>query len=187
MLNDVSAAPEPEFLIPPVMVNGPVVLAEPEPGWVDWYAREEGRIRRALGQRAVQVEHVGSTSVPDLAAKPIIDIVLVVPDSADEATYVPDLEAAGYRLQFREPSWEEHRFLVDEPSVQIHVFSPHSTEVERMLLFRDRLRGCAADRELYQRTKRELAAARWTYLQDYADAKTSVVEEILARARADAG
>jgi GrpB-like predicted nucleotidyltransferase (UPF0157 family) len=179
------SAPPPEFLVPPVIVNGPVVLADPDPAWADWYAREEDRIRAALGGRALQVEHVGSTSVPDLAAKPVIDVVLVVLNSADEASYVPDLESAGYRLQFREPCWEEHRFLVDEPGVQIHVFSPGSVEVERMLLFRDRLRASSADRELYERTKRRLAAARWAYVQDYADAKSAVVEEILARARDD--
>ncbi len=72
----------------------------------------------------MQVEHVGSTSVPGLAAKPVIDIVLVVSDSADEAGYVPDLEAAGYALQFREPDWYEHRFLRDhDPDVQLHVFT----------------------------------------------------------------
>ena len=177
--------PQPEFLVPAVRVDGPVTLADPDPAWADWYAREEDRIRRALGERAVRIEHVGSTSVPGLAAKPVIDIVLVVADSADEASYVPDLEAVGYRLRFREPSWYEHRFLVDEPSVQIHVFSAGSAEVDRMMLFRDRLRSCAPDRERYQRTKRELAAARWSYVQDYADAKTSVVEDILARAQAD--
>ena len=65
---------------------------------------------------------------------------LVLADSADEPGYAPDLEAAGCRLKFREPSWHEHRFFVDEPAVQIHVFSVGSAEVERMLLFRDRLR-----------------------------------------------
>jgi GrpB-like predicted nucleotidyltransferase (UPF0157 family) len=90
-------------LIPPVVVNGPVVLADPDPAWADSYAREEGRIRTALGERALQVEHIGSTSVPDLAAKRVIDVVLVVLNSADEAKYVPELEAAGFRLQFREP------------------------------------------------------------------------------------
>jgi len=162
-----------------------VRLADPDPAWADWYTREEDRIRMALGERAVQIEHVGSTSVPGLPAKPVIDIVLVVADSADEPTYLPALESAGYRLRHREPSWYEHRFLVDEPAVQIHVFSIGSAEVERMLLFRDRLRSCPEDRELYERTKRELAAARWSYVQDYADAKSSVVEEIIARARAD--
>jgi GrpB-like predicted nucleotidyltransferase (UPF0157 family) len=181
----VSQAELPEFLIPPVRVDGQVRLAEPDPAWEEWYTDEEDRIRAALGERALQIEHVGSTSVPGLAAKPVIDIVLVVADSADEATYVPDLEAAGYRLRHREPSRYQHRFLVGEPAVQIHVFSVGSAEVERMLLFRDRLRSCREDRELYESTKHELAAARWAYVQDYADAKSSVVEEIIARARAD--
>jgi GrpB-like predicted nucleotidyltransferase (UPF0157 family) len=185
ILHAVSDTPQPEFLIPSVRLDGQVFLAEPDPAWAEWYAREEDRIRSSLGDRARQIEHVGSTSVPGLAAKPVIDIVLVVADSADEPSYVPDLEAAGYRLKFREPSWHEHRFLVDAPAVQIHVFSVGSTEVERMLLFRDRLRSCPEDRELYQRTKRDLAAARWAYMQDYADAKSEVVEQIVSRARAE--
>ena len=180
-----SDVPLPEFLIPPVRIDGPVRLAEPDLAWAGWYVRERDRVHAALGERAVQIEHVGSTSVPGLAAKPVIDIVLVVADSADEPAYVPDLEAAGYRLMHREPSWYEHRFLVDEPAVQIHVFSVGCVEVERMLLFRDRLRSHPEDRELYQRTKRELAAARWSYVQDYANAKSSVVEHIIATAQAD--
>lgn len=173
----------PEFLVPPVKVDGPVHLADADPAWTDWYAREEARIRRALGGRALQIEHVGSTAVPGLAAKPVIDIILVVADSADEISYVADLEAAGYQLRFREPDWHQHRFLVDPPAVQIHVFGVGSTEVARMLLFRDRLRSYPEDRELYERTKRELAARRWSYVQDYADAKSTVVEKIIARAQ----
>jgi GrpB-like predicted nucleotidyltransferase (UPF0157 family) len=175
---------QPEFLQPPVRIDGPITLAEADPGWAEVYARQEERIRAALGSRAVQVEHVGSTSVPGLAAKPTIDIVLLVMDSADEAGYLPDLEAAGYQLQFREPDWFEHRFLRDfDPDVQVHVFSVGAAEVERMLLFRDLLRNRSEERELYQRTKRELAARRWTYVQDYADAKSAVIEAIILRAR----
>ncbi len=174
--------PLPDFLQPRVRNDGPVRLAEPDQAWPAQYAREEKRIRTALGPRAVQVEHVGSTSVPGLAAKPVIDIVLTVHDSADEAAYVPDLEAAGYVLQFREPAWYEHRFLRDRhPDVQIHVFTAGSPEVTRMLAFRDRLRTRPEERELYERTKRELAARRWDYVQDYADAKSAVVEEIISR------
>lgn len=173
----------PEFLVPPARLDGQVHLAEPDPSWADSYARSELSIREALGARVVRVEHAGSTSVPGLAAKPLIDIVLVVADSADEESYVPALASAGFRLLHREPFWQEHRFLFGEPNVQIHVFSAGSTEVERMLLFRDRLRTCAADRKLYERTKRRLAARRWDYVQDYADAKSAVVEEIIARAR----
>lgn len=177
--------PQPEFLQPPVRADGPVRLVDPDPEWAAQYAQQEARIQAALGPRAVRVEHVGSTSVPGLAAKPVIDIVLVVTDSADEAGYVPDLEAAGYTLQFREPDWYEHRFLRDhDPDVQIHVFSVGSPEVERMLLFRDRLRIRSEERELYERTKRDLAVRRWAYVQDYADAKSAVVEEIISRAQA---
>jgi GrpB-like predicted nucleotidyltransferase (UPF0157 family) len=173
----------PEFLQPAVRIDGPIWLADPDPEWPAQYARQKERIQAALGPRAVRVEHVGSTSVPGLAAKPVIDIVLVVSDSADEARYVPDLETAGYVLQLREPGWHEHRFLRDhDPDVHVHVFSAGSLEVERMLLFRDRLRSRLDERELYQRAKRELAARRWDYVQNYADAKTTVVEEILARA-----
>jgi GrpB-like predicted nucleotidyltransferase (UPF0157 family) len=178
----VTDTPQPEFVIPPARLDGPVMLAEPDSAWARWYAQEESRIRGALGGRVVQIEHVGSTSVPGLAAKPVVDIVLVVADSSDENGYVPDLETAGYVLRFREPSWCEHRFLVDHPRVQIHVFGPGSPEVQRMLLFRDRLRSCPEDRDLYERTKRELASRTWAYGQEYADAKSSVVEEIIARA-----
>jgi GrpB-like predicted nucleotidyltransferase (UPF0157 family) len=177
--------PQPEFLEPPVRLDGPVRLAEPDPTWPAQYTREEERIRAALGPRALQVEHVGSTSVPGLAAKPVIDIVLTVRDSAVEAAYVSDLEAAGYVLQVREPAWYEHRFLRDrDPDVQIHVFTIGSPEVERMLAFRDRLRTEPDDRNLYERTKRELAARRWDYAQDYADAKSAVVEKIISRSQA---
>jgi GrpB-like predicted nucleotidyltransferase (UPF0157 family) len=184
ILNAMTDGPQPEFLHPPVRTDGPIRLAGPDPEWATQYAQQQKRIQAALGPRAVQVEHVGSTSVPGLAAKPVIDIVLVVADSADEAAYLSDLEAAGYVLQFRERDWHEHRFLHDhDPDVQVHVFSVGSPEVERMLLFRDRLRAVPEERELYQRTKSELAARRWDYVQNYADAKSTVVEEIIARAQ----
>ena len=125
---------------------------------------------------------MGSTSVPGLAAKPIIDIVLEVPDTTDEATYVDDLEAAGYVLRFREPDWFEHRlFQPSDGGVNLHVFPGGCPETGRMVRFRDRLRTSTADRELYARTKRELAARDWKYMQQYADAKTDVVEDIMSR------
>ncbi len=179
-----SEQPQPEYLQPPVRADGPIRLADPDSDWAAQYAREEERISAALGSRAVLVEHVGSTSVPGIAAKPVIDIVLTVIDSSDEAGYLPDLEAAGYVLQFREPDWYEHRLLRDhDPDVQVHVFTVGSSEVERMLLFRDRLRSRSEEREAYERTKRELAARRWDYIQDYADAKSAVIEEIISRAQ----
>lgn len=163
--------------------RGPIALAEYDPGWPALFEREAARIRGALGDRALLVEHAGSTSVPGLAAKPIVDIVLAVPDSSDEGAYVPALEAAGYALRIREPEWYEHRvFRGPDTDINLHVFSRGCEEIDRMLAFRDHLRTNDADRALYERTKRELAAREWEFVQDYADAKTEVVEEIVARA-----
>lgn len=162
-----------------------IEISEYDPEWPALYAREEARIRAALGERVIRIEHAGSTSVPGLPAKPIIDIVLEVPDSADEASYVPALEAAGYVLRIREPGWFEHRsFKGPDTNVNLHTFSAGCEEVDQMLLFRDWLRSDASDRERYATAKRELAAQDWKYVQQYADAKTAVVREILARARA---
>jgi GrpB-like predicted nucleotidyltransferase (UPF0157 family) len=170
-------------VVPAPVLDGPILLAEYDPAWPDLFAREAARIREALGERVRLLEHVGSTSVPGLAAKPRIDIILAVPDSADEASYVPALEARGYVLHIREPDWYEHRvFKGPDTDVNLHVFTVDCREIEKMLLFRDWLRRNDADRVLYERTKRELAARRWKYTQHYADAKTAVVEEILARA-----
>jgi GrpB-like predicted nucleotidyltransferase (UPF0157 family) len=165
--------------------DGPIVLVEYDPRWGLRFEREAHRIRAALGARALLVEHAGSTSVPGLAAKPIVDIVLAVPFSSHEDDYVPALEAEGYALRIREPDWYEHRVLKKtDPNINLHVFSADCPEIDRMLAFRDHLRANEADRELYERTKRDLAGREWAYVQDYADAKTEVVEEIIARALA---
>ena len=164
--------------------NAPIELAEYDPEWPALFEREADRIRTALGGAALRVEHVGSTSVPGLAAKPIVDILLVVADSADEPSYRPALEAAGYVLRVREPDWFEHRlFKGPDTDVNLHVFSDGATENDQMLIFRDWLRRSAADRELYERTKRELASRTWRHVQHYATAKSAVVQEILGRAR----
>lgn len=162
-----------------------IEIRDYDEAWPERYEREAERIRAALHNRALLIEHAGSTAVPGLAAKPVIDIVLEVRDSADEPAYVPDLEAAGFVVRVREPDWHEHRMLKGaEGDVNLHVFSAGCSETERMLLFRDRLRADEADRDLYARVKRELAArADWGDVQEYADAKTAVVEEILARTR----
>jgi len=163
---------------------GKIQVVDYNPQWPALYAREAARVRAVLGERVMLLEHTGSTSVPGLAAKPIIDMTLAVPDSADEAAYVPDMEAAGYVLRVREPDWYEHRlFRGPDTDINLHVFSAGCPEIDRMLLFRDWLRTNDADRELYQQTKRELAERDWKYVQNYADAKGTIVKEIVARAR----
>jgi len=172
------------WLNEPPKLDGPVRLADYDPGWPVLYEREAARIRSALGDRVLLLEHIGSTSVPGLAAKPLIDILLVVAEPGREETYVPQLEQAGYRVVIAEPDWHQHRVLKGpETDVNLHVHPPQSPEIERNLRFRDHLRASRADRELYERTKRELAGRHWTYMQQYADAKTGVIEEILERSQ----
>lgn len=166
-------------------LTGPILIVDYDPDWPRLFQRESDRIGSLLGSRALRIEHAGSTSIPGLAAKPVIDIVLVVHDSADEPNYVTPLEAAGYVLRIREPAWHQHRLLKGpDTNVNLHVFSAGCPEVDRMLRFRDWLRIDEADRLLYERTKRELANRPWKYTQNYADAKTAVVEEIMKRAQA---
>jgi GrpB-like predicted nucleotidyltransferase (UPF0157 family) len=165
--------------------NAPIQLIEYRDEWPALFVREADRIRATLGDRVLMLEHVGSTSVPGLAAKPIIDMILAVADSADEPAYVPAMESAGYMLHIREPEWHQHRlFKGPDTNINLHVYSFGCPEIDKMLMFRDWLRSNDADRELYERIKRDLAKQTWKYVQNYADAKTTVVEEIVARARA---
>src|SRR4051812_15684931 len=162
---------------------GPIHLSEYDPAWPARYAAHAERIRRALGPAALRVEHIGSTSVPGLAAKPIIDIVVAVSDAADEDAYLPALLAAGYELRVREPDWLQHRMLrTPEKDVHVHVYSAGCREIARNLAFRDRLRASPADLARYEQVKRELAARHWESGSAYSDAKSEVVESILAAA-----
>ncbi len=166
----------------PQRLDGTIELHPPDSDWPLMYADEAARVVGVLGAKVLLLEHVGSTSVPGLPAKPIIDMLLAVADSSDEPDYVPPMEAAEYVLRIREPDWYQHRlFKGPAANINLHVFSAGCVEIERMLRFRDRLRSNASDRDLYERTKRELAARRWNYVQEYADAKTEVVEAIIAR------
>ena len=166
-------------------LDGPVSLHDYDPRWPEQFAREEQRIRSALGDGVLRLEHVGSTSIAGLVAKPRIDVLLVVSEPAVEASYTPALQAAGYTLRIREPDWHEHRlFHRSDAEVNLHVFGPDSPQIGRMLDFRDHLRNDAADRERYAAAKRELAPRHWRHMQDYADAKAGVIEAILRRAPA---
>ena len=166
-------------------LQSPVRVVEYDPEWPLRFESFASEIRSALGNRALRVEHVGSTSVPGLPSKPSIDISLVVVDSANEANYVPLLESRGYMLHIREPEWYEHRMLKGpEDAVNLHVFSHGCEEIDRMVCFRDWLRTNRGDLELYARTKLTLAQREWKYTQNYADAKTEVIEEILAKMKA---
>lgn len=160
-----------------------IVICEYDQNWPSKFEQHKARVNKALGDSVLSIEHVGSTSVPGLAAKAIIDIDLVVADSSDENSYLPQLTQAGYQLRVREPDWQEHRmFRTPEIDVHIHVFSPGASELSRHLVFRNWLRENEDDRCAYESTKRELSSRSWDDMNAYADAKTEIVESILAKA-----
>lgn len=186
-MDDPRSDEELEACLPAVIIGDlesrVIEVVEYDPTWPRRFAAEAARIHAALHGRERMLEHIGSTAVPGLAAKPIIDILLVVDDAADEPAYLPALEAAGYVLRVREPEWHQHRMVrTRAKDVHVHVYSPDSPEIGRNLRFRDRLRDDAADRELYGATKLRLASRSWPTMQHYAEAKTSVIEAILERA-----
>ena len=168
-----------------------IEVVEADPRWREDFALIAARIRDALGAAALEVEHVGSTSVPGLAAKPVIDIDLTVTDSADEAAWLPKLEAVGFELVIREPWWHEHRCLVgDVPRANLHVFPPDCAETIRHRLFRDWLREHPDDVALYRDAK--LAAARdanaaGEHVMQYNERKERVILAIYERAFRAAG
>ncbi|MDJ0376131.1 GrpB family protein [Cryobacterium sp. PH31-L1] len=148
--------------------------------WPDIFLDHQTRLRNTLGTAEVEVEHIGSTSVPGLAAKPIVDIVVTVVDITAEEDYLPHLLTAGYELRTREPG---HR-LVRTPArdVHIHILQRGDQAVDNYLLFRNRLRADADDRALYEDTKRALLHHGFDDMNAYADAKTEVIAAIMRRA-----
>ncbi|MGY1721328.1 GrpB family protein [Blastococcus sp. SYSU DS0552] len=171
-----------------VLVGGPepavIVLQEDHRAWAARFRQVRDEVLAVLGDRVVDVLHIGSTAVPGLAAKPVVDVLVTVPDVADDDAYVPALRAAGFALRVVEPG---HRMLrTPARDVHLHVRATGDPAVTDHLLFRDRLLRSAADRQLYERTKRDLATRRWADMNHYAEAKSAVVREILCRARQSA-
>lgn len=165
-------------------LSGQIILHEYNPHWEVDFRHEKARIEKALRSKGIIVEHVGSTSVPGLCAKPVIDMLLLVKNSTDEDSYVRPLQDIGYTLRIREPEWFEHRmFKRKSPEVNLHVFSVGCEEARRMIVFRNWLRNNTTDRELYAAAKRKLAVRNWKYIQEYADAKSEIVREIFRHIR----
>jgi len=160
-----------------------IIIVEYDAAWPGKFERHALRLRGILGEAVLSIEHIGSTAVPGLAAKPIIDVMIVVRDSADETGYLPQLEAAGYELRVREPDWNEHRmFRTPERDVHIHVYSDDCPEIDRLLRFRNRLRSNPEDRKRYETIKRRLAVRGWSDMNAYASAKSEVIANIIAKA-----
>ncbi len=157
-------------------------VVEPDPTWPAQFDRVRLAVCAALGERALSLEHVGSTAVPGLWAKPYIDADLTVADSADEAAYLPALEEVGFVLRVREPEWEEHRMLRGtDPATNLHVFSEGAVEPRRHIAFRDWLLEHAEDRESYAALKRQLSALGFTDAMHYNNHKAALIYDIYER------
>lgn len=186
--------PVPEGMSPYVGDAGPrldVGVVAPDPAWPVQAEAEISRIRQALGAVVVGLEHVGSTAVPGLPAKPVLDLDLLVADPDDEAAYVPSLEAIGFVLVVREPWWYRHRLLRGaDPEVNLHVYGPESAESARQRLFRDWLREHPADRDRYAAAKHAASlesAAAGEHVQQYTLRKQAVLRDVYRRLFDDAG
>jgi GrpB-like predicted nucleotidyltransferase (UPF0157 family) len=160
----------------------PVEVVDYQSNWPDLFEQEAARLRQLLGETVLALEHVGSTAVPGLIAKPIIDIDLSVANSADEASYLPVLENAGYKLIVREPTWQEHRLLKGPTTdINLHVWTVGSLEARRHLVFRNWLRTNPEDRKHYGKLKKELAAQPFEYIYQYNNAKAALIYAIYER------
>ena len=151
-----------------------IVIADYDPAWPARFETERSRIAATLGPRALRIEHIGSTAVPGLAAKPIVDVLVEV-----AALYGVDLSPAGYVLRVREDG--HLMFRTPEVDVHVHVWPAGHPDIAGQLAFRDRLRASAEDRAAYEALKRELAARDWPDVNHYADAKSELIREIRAR------
>jgi GrpB-like predicted nucleotidyltransferase (UPF0157 family) len=168
------------------IIGGPEVLkvglSSYDARWPEIYLHHRRRVLDTLVAVDVDIEHIGSTSVPGLAAKPIVDIVVAVTDITAEEDYLDGLLAAGYELRVREPG---HRLVRTRTrDVHVHIYERGDAAVHDYLLFRDHLRTNADDRTLYESVKRDLLSQQWNDMNDYADAKTNVILAIKSRARA---
>lgn len=173
-----------------------IAIVEPNPTWPQRFFNTKVRIEAVLGSTAVAVLHAGSTSVPGLPAKDVVDVDLVVKDIKDEASYIDALEGVGFSFLFREPEWHQHRFFVDEGDrpgaypINLHVFGQDCPEVERHRIFREWLLKSPEDLQLYATVKRECAAVSETAgesMQEYTLRKANIIREILDRAFRDLG
>ena len=167
-----------------VFIGGPekraIVIEDYDPAWTARFEQAQAALSQALGAKAHRIEHFGSTAVPGLGAKGIIDVMVTVDDADDEDDYGPSLTQAGFDIRVRQPGHRMYR----PPShdVHVHILTEGSEGAKVRLLFRDWLRHDEHDRRLYEETKRELARKDWDATNDYSEAKGAVVAEILARA-----
>jgi GrpB-like predicted nucleotidyltransferase (UPF0157 family) len=174
-------------------VNNTVVIVDYDPAWPGLYEEESARVREAAAGLLLAVEHVGSTAVPGLAAKPIVDLMAGVADKAAAEACLAPLAAIGYTDVTRQPPEEVDWFFclgnhpVPNHGYHVHLMRYPSAFWERHVLFRDYLRQNADVASAYERLKRELAVRYRDDRPAYTEAKDDFVEEALRQARKEQG
>jgi len=167
-----------------------VVIVEYDPQWPTLYEEEKDRILAVVGRVIVAVEHIGSTAVPGLGAKPIIDIMAAVPHLADAEQCIEPLETIGYEYvpEYNDIIPERRYFHKGPPEGRthhLHIVELTSEFWERHLLFRDFLRTHPEEAQQYDLLKKELAVRFRSNREAYTDAKTSFIESVVAKAQAE--
>ena len=166
-----------------------VVIVDPDPSWSAQFHAEAQVLRELFGSLARRIDHIGSTSVPGLAAKNVIDIQVTVarPTVLDDADHPVrrSLADAGYDFSADNDDGRKRFFSrrrPDEVPVNLHVRRDGCVSQQQALLLRDFLRECPAARQRYEGEKRRLSRQRWRSVDEYADAKGDVVWELLRQA-----
>ena len=166
----------------------PVVIVEYQPQWPALYEEEKTRILNVIGHKVISIEHIGSTAVPGLGAKPIIDIMIGVNQLADAEECIEPLITIGYEYRPPEKAGIPERRYFTKGHPQARTFHIHMVELtsdfwERHLLFRDFLRAHPDVADQYYRLKKKLATEYGNNREGYTDAKTSFIESVVTRAR----
>lgn len=183
MAREVLAARYPGFQLHGSPRGDPIEVVPYDPEWPARFRRWRERLAVALGAAAVRIDHIGSTAVPGLAAKPVVDVQVSVADVEDEAAFRPAIESAGVALRSREPG---HRYFRPGPGspreVQVHVWQAGGEFERAHLLFRDYLRSHPAVRDAYASLKRGLAEEYRHDRVGYNEAKTGFILDALGDA-----
>lgn len=161
----------------------PVIIVEYDLAWPVQFEKIKTTVLARLGPVAVAVEHVGSTSVPGLAAKPIIDIDVVVPDESDVPAAIRLLRTLGYEHEGDLGITGREAFSVPIGATPHHLYlvTASSRELKRHLAFRNRLRADPEAAREYEALKRRLAAQFGADRSGYSESKSTFVEKLLAR------
>jgi len=165
----------------------PITIVPYDPSWPVFYEEEKSRILQAIGEFVVDIDHIGSTAVPGLSAKPIIDIMAGLRGPSDAEVCLPLLGELGYDDVTPEPEEDDWYYClgrgIHSIGYHLHLVKAGSQFQERHILFRDYLRTSQEDARRYQALKERLAFEYRDMREEYTNAKTEFIESIIEKAK----